>query len=78
MKTFSSIDPVARGHTLTFTHLSKLFSHFKFILQDSTNSDYFDKIKKSISLISLYLYPLKKAILKYLYGRPLYLTATSI
>ena len=45
-KAFSAIDPVARGHTLTFTYLSKLFSHFKFILQDSTNSDYFHKIKK--------------------------------
>ena len=63
LKTFSAIDPVARGHTLTFTCLSKLFSHFKFILQDSTISDYFDEIK-NINLISLYLYTLKKAILK--------------
>ena len=46
LRAFSAIDPVARGHTLTFTYLSKLFSHFKFILQDSTNSDYFDGIKK--------------------------------
>ena len=46
MQAFSAINPVARGHTLTFTYLSKLFSHFKFILQDSTNSDYFDEIKK--------------------------------
>ena len=70
-----AIDPAARGHTLTFTYLLKLFSHFKFILQDSTNSDYFDK---NISLISLYLYRLKKAILIYLYGGQLYFTATSI
>ena len=46
LKAFSAIDPVTRGHTLTFTYLSKLFSHFKFILQDSTNSDYLDEIKK--------------------------------
>ena len=46
LQAFSAINPVARGHTLTFTYLSKLFSHFKFILQDSTNSDYFDEIKK--------------------------------
>ena len=46
LRAFSAIDPVARGHTLTFTYLSKLFSHFKFILQDSANLDYFDEIKK--------------------------------
>ena len=46
LQAFSAINPVARGHTLTFTYLSKLFSHFKFTLQDSTNSDYFDEIKK--------------------------------
>ena len=46
LRAFSAIDPVARGCTLTFTYLSKLFSHFKFILQDSTNSDYFGEIKK--------------------------------
>ena len=46
LKAFSAIDPVARRHTLTFTYLSKLFSHFKFFLYDSTNSDYFDEIKK--------------------------------
>ena len=46
LQAFSAIDPVARGHTLTFTYLSKLFSRFKLILQDSTNSDYFDMIKK--------------------------------
>ena len=77
LQAFSAIDPVARGHTLTFTYLSKLFSHFKLILQDSANSDYFDEIK-NISLISLYLNTLKKATLIYLYGGPLYLTAISI
>ena len=46
LKAFSAIDPVGRGHTLTFTYLSKLFSNFKFILQDSTNLDNFDEIKK--------------------------------
>ena len=46
LKAFSATDPVTRRNTLTFTYLSKLFSHFKFILQDSTNSDYFDEIKK--------------------------------
>ena len=46
LKAFSAIDPVARRNTLTFTYLSKLFSHFKFILQDSTHSNYFDEIKK--------------------------------
>ena len=46
LREFSAIDPAARGHTLMFTYLSKIFSHFKFILQDSTNSDYFDEIKK--------------------------------
>ena len=46
LEAFSAIDSVERGHTLTFTYRSKLFSHFKFILQDSTNSDYFDEIKK--------------------------------
>ena len=46
LREFSAIDPAARGHTLMFTHLSKIFSHFKFILQDSTNSDYFGEIKK--------------------------------
>ena len=77
LRAFSTIDLVARGHTVTFTCLSKVVSHFKFTLQDSTNSDYFDEIKK-ISLITLYLYTLKKATLIYLHGRPLYLTATSI
>ena len=77
LRAFSAIDHVARGHTLTFTYLSKLVSHFKLILQDSTNSDYFDEIKK-ISFITLYLYTLKKATLIYLHGGPLYLTATSI
>ena len=46
LRAFSAIGPVARGHTLTFTYLSKLFSHFKLILQDSASSDYFDEIKK--------------------------------
>ena len=77
LRAFSAIDPVARGHTLTFTYLSKLFSHFKFILQDPANLDYFDEIK-NIRLIGLYLYTLKKAIPIYLNDAPLYLTALSI
>ena len=46
LETFSAIDPVTRWHNLTFTYLSKLFSHLKFILQGSTNSDYFNEIKR--------------------------------
>ena len=46
LRAFSAIDPAARGHTFMFTYLSKIFSHFKFILQDSTYSDYFDETKK--------------------------------
>ena len=56
LRAFSAIDPVARGHTLTFTYLSKLVSHFKLILQDSTNSNYFDEIKKNQLYNSLPVY----------------------